>query len=105
MPLKWFPNAYYGNEDSGGVRGHYYHVFNTVRAWYVVAKVSQSSLCIAPVFLLVATVLQVASGDCTNIDMNRPIIYVGYLTDNSGVCVLIVSGKSDKPSTFRQLSP
>ena len=28
---KWFPNAYYGNEHSGGVRGHYYHVFNTVR--------------------------------------------------------------------------
>ncbi|KAI0270152.1 hypothetical protein BGY98DRAFT_1011591 [Russula aff. rugulosa BPL654] len=22
----WFPDAYYGNEDSGGVRGHYYHV-------------------------------------------------------------------------------
>jgi hypothetical protein len=29
--LKWFPDAYYGNEDSGGVRGHYYHVFDTVR--------------------------------------------------------------------------
>ena len=28
---KWFPDAYYGNEHSGGVRGHYYHVFNTVR--------------------------------------------------------------------------
>jgi hypothetical protein len=27
--LKWFPDAYYGNEDSGGVRGHYYHVFDT----------------------------------------------------------------------------
>ncbi|KAN0120924.1 Frag1/DRAM/Sfk1 family domain containing protein [Russula decolorans] len=25
----WFPDAYYGNEDSGGVRGHYYHVFDT----------------------------------------------------------------------------
>jgi hypothetical protein len=31
-PLKWFPDAYYGNEDSGGVRGHHYHVFDTVRA-------------------------------------------------------------------------
>jgi hypothetical protein len=30
--LKWLPDAYYGNEDSGGVRGHYYHVFDTVRA-------------------------------------------------------------------------
>ena len=29
--LKWFPDAYHGNEDSGGVRGHYYHVFETVR--------------------------------------------------------------------------
>ncbi|KAH9178360.1 hypothetical protein EDB89DRAFT_2064132 [Lactarius sanguifluus] len=25
----WFPDAYYGNEHSGGVRGHFYHVFNT----------------------------------------------------------------------------
>ena len=32
LPLKWFPDAYYGNEDSGGVRGHFYHVFDTVRA-------------------------------------------------------------------------
>jgi hypothetical protein len=31
-PFKWFPDAYYGNEDTGGVRGHYYHVFDTVRA-------------------------------------------------------------------------
>ena len=31
-PFKWFPDAYFGNEDSGGVRGHYYHVFDTVRA-------------------------------------------------------------------------
>ena len=30
--LKWFPDAYYGDEDSGGVQGHYYHVFNTVCA-------------------------------------------------------------------------
>jgi hypothetical protein len=28
---QWFPDAYYGNGDSGGVRGHYYHVFDTVR--------------------------------------------------------------------------
>ncbi|KDQ53108.1 hypothetical protein JAAARDRAFT_39481 [Jaapia argillacea MUCL 33604] len=25
----WFPMEYYGNENEGGVRGHYYHVFNT----------------------------------------------------------------------------
>ncbi|KAH9018476.1 Frag1/DRAM/Sfk1 family-domain-containing protein [Lactarius pseudohatsudake] len=25
----WFPDAYYGDEHSGGVRGHFYHVFNT----------------------------------------------------------------------------
>jgi hypothetical protein len=25
----WFPDSYYGNEDSGGVRGHFYHVFDT----------------------------------------------------------------------------
>ncbi|KAH8977705.1 hypothetical protein EDB86DRAFT_3000184 [Lactarius hatsudake] len=25
----WFPEAYYGDEHSGGVRGHFYHVFNT----------------------------------------------------------------------------
>jgi hypothetical protein len=25
----WFPDAYYGDENHGGVRGHYYHVFNT----------------------------------------------------------------------------
>jgi hypothetical protein len=103
--LKWLPDAYYGNEDSGGVRGHYYHVFNTVRARCIVAKVSQSSSCLAPVFLPVATVLQVASSVCANIDMNRIIIHVGYLTDNLGVCALIVSGKSGKPSNFPQLSP
>jgi hypothetical protein len=28
---QWFPDAYYGKQDSGGVRGHYYHVFDTVR--------------------------------------------------------------------------
>ncbi|KAI9451059.1 Frag1/DRAM/Sfk1 family-domain-containing protein [Lactarius psammicola] len=27
----WFPDAYYGDEHYGGVRGHFYHVFNTVR--------------------------------------------------------------------------
>ena len=32
LSLKWFPDAYFGNEDFGGVRGHYYHVFDTVRA-------------------------------------------------------------------------
>jgi hypothetical protein len=25
----WFPDAYYGDEHYGGVRGHFYHVFNT----------------------------------------------------------------------------
>lgn len=25
----WFPDAYYGDENHGGVRGHFYHVFNT----------------------------------------------------------------------------
>ncbi|KAG6805956.1 hypothetical protein H0H92_013249, partial [Tricholoma furcatifolium] len=25
----WFPMEYYGNEDQGGVNGHYYHVFGT----------------------------------------------------------------------------
>ncbi|KAG1725361.1 uncharacterized protein EDB91DRAFT_1239861 [Suillus paluster] len=25
----WFPMEYYGNENEGGVKGHYYHVFNT----------------------------------------------------------------------------
>ncbi|KZT29935.1 hypothetical protein NEOLEDRAFT_1238654 [Neolentinus lepideus HHB14362 ss-1] len=25
----WFPMEYYGNEKEGGVRGHFYHVFNT----------------------------------------------------------------------------
>ncbi|KAH9068217.1 Frag1/DRAM/Sfk1 family-domain-containing protein [Lactarius deliciosus] len=25
----WFPDTYYGDEHSGGVRGHFYHVFNT----------------------------------------------------------------------------
>lgn len=25
----WFPMEYYGNEREGGVRGHFYHVFNT----------------------------------------------------------------------------
>lgn len=24
------PMAYYGNEEYGGVNGHFYHVFNTV---------------------------------------------------------------------------
>jgi len=28
--LQWFPMEYYGNEDQGGVNGHFYHVFNTV---------------------------------------------------------------------------
>ncbi|KAG1821921.1 Frag1/DRAM/Sfk1 family-domain-containing protein [Suillus subaureus] len=27
----WFPMEYYGNEDEGGMNGHFYHVFNTVR--------------------------------------------------------------------------
>jgi hypothetical protein len=27
---QWFPMEYYGNEDFGGVNGHFYHVFNTV---------------------------------------------------------------------------
>ncbi|KAI0297277.1 Frag1/DRAM/Sfk1 family-domain-containing protein [Multifurca ochricompacta] len=26
----WFPDAFYGDEHYGGVRGHFYHVFNTV---------------------------------------------------------------------------
>jgi hypothetical protein len=25
----WFPMEYYGNEDEGGMNGHFYHVFNT----------------------------------------------------------------------------
>lgn len=25
----WFPMAYYGDENTGGVNGHFYHVFNT----------------------------------------------------------------------------
>jgi hypothetical protein len=29
-PFQWFPMEYYGNEDVGGVNGHFYHVFNTV---------------------------------------------------------------------------
>ena len=28
---QWFPMEYYGNEHEGGVNGHYYHVFDTVR--------------------------------------------------------------------------
>ena len=28
--FQWFPMEYYGNEDVGGVNGHFYHVFNTV---------------------------------------------------------------------------
>lgn len=28
---QWFPMPYYGDEKQGGVNGHYYHVFNTVR--------------------------------------------------------------------------
>jgi hypothetical protein len=35
---QWFPDAYYGKEDSGGVRGHYYHVFDTVRISCVTSK-------------------------------------------------------------------
>ena len=32
MPREhWFPQEYYGSEREGGVRGHFYHVFNTVR--------------------------------------------------------------------------
>ena len=50
--LKWFPDAYYGNEDSGGVRGHYYHVFDTVRPRCVVANVTRGSSCMAPSFSL-----------------------------------------------------
>ena len=30
---QWFPDAYYGDENRGGVRGHFYHVFNTVRGF------------------------------------------------------------------------
>ncbi|KAF8962704.1 Frag1/DRAM/Sfk1 family-domain-containing protein [Flammula alnicola] len=30
----WFPMAYYGDAKSGGVNGHYYHVFNTVSLVY-----------------------------------------------------------------------
>ena len=34
MPREhWFPQEYYGDERSGGVRGHFYHVFNTVRSF------------------------------------------------------------------------
>lgn len=29
---QWLPMEYYGNEDVGGVNGHFYHVFNTVRS-------------------------------------------------------------------------
>jgi hypothetical protein len=36
--LKWFPDAYYGNENSGGVRGHYYHVFDKVRTGCVIVS-------------------------------------------------------------------
>ncbi|THV03171.1 hypothetical protein K435DRAFT_748130 [Dendrothele bispora CBS 962.96] len=28
-PMHWFPMEYYGNKKSGGVNGHFYHVFNT----------------------------------------------------------------------------
>ena len=28
---QWFAMEYHGNEHEGGVNGHYYHVFNTVR--------------------------------------------------------------------------
>jgi hypothetical protein len=50
--FKWFPDAYYGNEESGGVRGHYYHVFDTVRTLCVVAKASKSSSFWPPSFFL-----------------------------------------------------
>lgn len=32
---QWFPMEYYGNEHEGGVNGHYYHVFDTVRTQYM----------------------------------------------------------------------
>ncbi|KAI0259848.1 Frag1/DRAM/Sfk1 family-domain-containing protein [Gloeopeniophorella convolvens] len=35
----WFPDEYYGDENGGGVRGHFYHVFNTP-LYYKVPPVS-----------------------------------------------------------------
>jgi len=32
---QWFPMEYYGNEDEGGMNGHFYHVFNTVRLQHI----------------------------------------------------------------------
>ncbi len=29
--MQWFPMAYYGDARHGGVNGHHYHVFGTVR--------------------------------------------------------------------------
>lgn len=28
--FQWFPDEYHGDEQGGGVNGHYYHVFDTV---------------------------------------------------------------------------
>lgn len=50
---QWFPMEYYGDETKGGVNGHFYHVFNTVRCfnldclrdyqWHISAAVLQNS--------------------------------------------------------------
>jgi len=48
IEMKWFPMAYYGGPGHGGVNGHYYHVFGTVRNLPVPPHDLTQS-CVAPI--------------------------------------------------------
>ena len=48
IEMKWFPMAYYGGPGHGGMNGHYYHVFGTVRNLPVPPHDSTQS-CVAPI--------------------------------------------------------
>jgi hypothetical protein len=80
-----FPDAYYGNEDSGNMRGHYYHVFACLTPLDVLSQQIKPELLIyRPRLSPIGTVLQVTSSICANINLDH---LVGHLVSMTFVLV------------------